>query len=147
PWQLLTDAGDGLDHIGAGLTLDVDHDRRAALVPAADLVILQSVDDLGDVLEHHRGAVTVGDHDVAIALRGHQLVVAGDAVALVGAVERALGPGGIRSDDRKPHILEADPVIRKPRQIDLDANGRLDAALNRDAADAGDLAQPLGEHG
>ena len=47
----------GFDDIGAGLALDVDDDRRHALVPAADLVVLQSVDDVGDVAQHHRRAV------------------------------------------------------------------------------------------
>ena len=59
---------DGLDHVGAGLALDVDDDRRIAVVPAADLVVLQAVDDLGDVLEQHRRAVAVGDDDVAIGV-------------------------------------------------------------------------------
>ena len=40
---------DRLDHVGAGLALDVDDDRRLALVPAADLAVLQAVDDVGDV--------------------------------------------------------------------------------------------------
>ena len=34
----------GLDHVGAGLALHVDHDRRLALVPGADLGVLQPLD-------------------------------------------------------------------------------------------------------
>ena len=40
-------------------------------------------------------------------------------------------------------ILEADAVGGEPREIGLDAHRRPDAALDRDPADAGDLAQPL----
>ena len=52
---------DRLDHVGAGLALDVDDHRRHALVPGADLGVLQAVDDLRDVAEQHRRAVAIGD--------------------------------------------------------------------------------------
>ena len=111
PRHLALDALDGLDHVGAGLALDVDHDRRMAVVPAADLVVLEPVDDVGDVLEQHRGAVAIGDHDVAVGLGRHDLVVARDGVGLVGAVERALRAGRIGAHDRRAHVFEADAVV------------------------------------
>ena len=40
--QLALDALRGLDHVGAGLALDVDDDGRHPLVEAADLVVLQT---------------------------------------------------------------------------------------------------------
>ena len=49
PRQLAADAADGLDHVGAGLALDVDDDGRLALVPGADAVVDEAVDDVGDV--------------------------------------------------------------------------------------------------
>ena len=139
----LADALDRLDHVGAGLALDVDDDRRHALVPAADLVVLEPVDDVGHVLEQHRRAVAIGEDDVAIGLGRRDLVVGRDGVGLVRAVERALGAGDIGGDDDVAQLLERDAVIGEPRQVGLDADRRPDVALHRDAADAGELAQPL----
>ncbi len=61
--QLGLDALHRLDDVGAGLAEYVDDDGRGALVPAADLGVLQAVDDLGHVLEQHRRVVAVGDDD------------------------------------------------------------------------------------
>ena len=94
-------------------------------------------------LEQHRRAVAVGDDDRAIGLGRGDLVVGGDGVGLVRAVERALGAGDIGADDRGAQVLQRDAVGGEPREIGLDAHRRLDAALHRDAADAGQLAQPL----
>ena len=93
--------------IGAGLALDVDDDRRIAVVPAADLVVLQAVDDVGDVLEQDRRIVAVGDDDVAIGLGAGDLLVGGDGVGLMRAVERALGARDIGGDDRRGARLRA----------------------------------------
>ena len=48
---------DRLDDVGAGLAVDVDDDGRRAVVPAADLGVLQAVDDLGDVACSSTGAL------------------------------------------------------------------------------------------
>ena len=143
PRQLALDALHGLDHVGAGLALDVDDDGGLAVVPGADLVVLEPVDDLGDVLEQHRRVVAVGDDDVAIGLGGGDLLVGGDGVGLVRAVERAGRAGDIGADDHRAQILEPDAVVGEPREVGLDAHRRLEAALHRDLADAADLAQPL----
>ncbi len=140
--QLGLDALDGLDHVGAGLALDVDHDRRVALIPAADLAVLQAVDDVGDVAQQHRRAVAIGHDDVAIGGRRRDLVVGRDGVGLVGAVERALGAGHVSCDDDVAQVFERDAVVGEPREIGLDAHRRLDVALHGDAPDAGQFAQP-----
>ena len=59
----------GIDDVGAGLALDVDDDRGRALVPAADLGVLQPVDDVGDIAEQHRRAVAIGDDHRAVGRR------------------------------------------------------------------------------
>ena len=139
--QLGLDALHGLDDVGAGLALDVDHDRRMALVPAADLAVLQAVDHVGDVAQQHRRAVAVGHDDVAIGGRRRDLVVGRDRVGLMRAVERALGARHIGGDDDVAHVFERDAVVGEPRQIGLDAHRRPDVALHGDAADAGQFAQ------
>src|SRR5438105_3359631 len=95
-----------LDHVGARLTLDVDDDRGIAVVPATDLVVFKGVDDFGNVLEQYRRAIAVGDHDIAIGARGCNLVVAGDRIGLVRAVERTLGARHIGPDYNGAYVLE-----------------------------------------
>ena len=102
--------------------------------------------DVGDVLEQHRRVVAVGDDDVAIGLGGGDLLVGGDGVGLVRAVERAGGAGDIGGDDHGAQVLEPDAVVGEPRQVGLDADRRLEPALHGDLADAGHLAQPLRQH-
>ena len=70
------------DHVGAGLALDVDDHGRLAVVPAGDPVVLQPVDDLGDVAQQHRRAVAIGDDQRAVGLGGGELVVGRDGVGL-----------------------------------------------------------------
>ena len=98
-------------------------------------------------LEQHRRAVAIGDDQRLVGVGADDLVVGGDGVGLVRAVERALGAGDVGADDRRAQVLEADAVGGEPRQIGLDAHRRADAALHRDAADAGDLGQPLRHQG
>ena len=69
PRQLRLHPLDGLDHVGAGLALDVDDDGRRALVPGADLGVLQAVDDLGDVAQQHRRAVAIGHDQRSVGTR------------------------------------------------------------------------------
>jgi hypothetical protein len=136
---------DGGDHVGTGLALNVDDDGGRALIPAADLGVLQAVDHLGHVLDEHRSLVAIGHHHVAIGAGGGDLVVGGDRVGLVRAVERAFGARHIGADDHVAQVLHGDSVAGEPRQIGLDADRRPQVSLHRDPPHAAELAQPLGE--
>jgi len=79
--------------LGAGLPLDVDDDGRRALVPAAGAIVLQPVNDGGDVADGDRRAVAVGNDDRLVGLGGRDLIVGGDGVGLFGAPSSdPLGP-------------------------------------------------------
>ena len=80
--------------------------------------------NVGDVLEQHRRVVAVGDDDVAVGLGGGDLLVGGDGVGLVRAVERAGGAGDIGCHDHGAQILQPDAVIGEPREVGLDADRR-----------------------
>ncbi|MEA3025066.1 MAG: multidrug efflux pump, partial [Alphaproteobacteria bacterium] len=121
----------GIDDIGAGLALHVDDDRRRAFVVGADLAVLQPLHHVGDVAEQHRRAVAKRHRDGFVGFRGVDLVVGGDGVGLVRAVERAFGAGDVAGHDHLAHVLQPDAVIGEPRQIDLDAHRRADVALHR----------------
>ena len=138
------DALDRFDDVGAGLALDVDDDGRRALIPAADLVVLQPVDDVGDVAQQHRRAVAIGDDQRLVGVDADQ-ADRWPRWCRTGARRRASpwGPATLAPTIGLAHILQADAVGGEPRQIGLDAHRRPDAALDRDAADAADLGQPL----
>ena len=55
--QQLLDAVDHLDHVGAGLALDVEDDRRHLVHPRGEAHVLRAVDHVGDVGEADRRAV------------------------------------------------------------------------------------------
>src|SRR5207237_5937170 len=78
--SFVANLADDIDHVGAGLPLDIDDDRRRALVPAARAIVLQAVDDLGDVADGNRRAVAIGDDDGLVGLRRRDLVVGGNGV-------------------------------------------------------------------
>ena len=136
---------DHVDHVGAGLALDVDDDGRRALVPAAGAVVLQPVDDDGDVADGDRRAVAIGDDDRLVGLRRRDLVVGGDGVGLLRAVERALRPGDVGAGNGVAQVFHRNAVGREPRQVGLHPHRGLQPAENGDAADAGNLAEPLAQ--
>ena len=138
--QLVFDALHRLDDIGAGLTLDIDHDSRHTLVKAADPAVLESVDDVGHITEQDRSSVAVGHNDIAVGISRGELVVGSDGVGLVRAVERAFGAGDVRRDDHIAQILERDTVIGETREVGLDADSRADIALHGDASHTGNFA-------
>ena len=91
---------------------------------------------LRDVADRDRRAVAVGDDDRLVGLRRRDLVVGGDGVGLLRAVERALRSGDVGAGDRGAQILHRDAVGGEPRQIGLHPHRRLQAAQHGDAADA-----------
>src|SRR5947207_8272418 len=76
-WNFRADLADDVDHVGAGLTLDVDDHGRRALIPAAGAVVLEAVDNLRDVGDGDGRAVTVGDDNRLVGFGGGDLVVGG----------------------------------------------------------------------
>ena len=59
--QPLAHRVDHRDGVGVGLALDREHDGALVVEPARDLVVLDAVEDAGDLVELHRHAVAVGD--------------------------------------------------------------------------------------
>ena len=133
------DALDHADGVGAGLALDVEDDRRGLVHPGGLLGVLDAVHDVGDVVQHDRRAVAVGDDDVLVVGAGDQLIVGVDLVVLAGPVEVALGLVDAGGDQRGAQIFQVDAIGRQLRRIGLDAHRRLLAAADADQADAAEL--------
>ena len=141
--QLGLDAPHRLDDVGAGLAVYIDDHRRHVLIPAADAGVLQAVDHLRHVLEQHGRVVAPGDDHLLVGVGIGDLVVGRDGVGLVAAVERALGARHVGGGDGGAHVRHAEAVGGEPRQVGLDAHGRLDAAFHRHVADPRHGGQPL----
>ena len=97
------------------------------------------------VLEAHGRGVAEGDDDLAIGLGRGDLVVGGDGVALVRAVERTLRAGDVGRRNGAVEVGDRQPVGGEASHVGLDAHGRANAALDRNMADAGHRRQALGD--
>src|SRR5690606_11602205 len=89
--QQLLDLVDDLDHVCAGLALDVQDDGRLFVDPRRLPDVFRVVDDVGDVGQPDRRAVPVGDDDGLVFGGRAQLVVGVDRVGARRTVEAALG--------------------------------------------------------
>src|SRR5205823_8402274 len=84
--QLLDSIDDG-DNVGAGLLLDRQINAAFALEPRGVLVVLDSVVDVGDLVQPDGVAVAVGNDGRSVGGRLHQLTVRLDDEVLRGAVD------------------------------------------------------------
>jgi hypothetical protein len=143
--QLLLDAVDDLDDVGARLALHVEDDRRHGVAPGRELDVLGAVLHLGDVGEPHRRAVLIGDDEVAIGGGRLQLVVGVDRVGARRPVEIALRRVDVGGADGGAQIVEIEPIGGERPRIGLDAHRRALPAADADEADAGQLRDLLRE--
>ncbi len=111
--QLRQDGLNALDHangVGARLPLYVQNDRRRLVHPGLLVVVLHSIHDLRDVLQHHRRTVAISNHDVAVVAATLELVVGVDLVVLPGTVEITLGRIHAGLDECRAKLLQSDAV-------------------------------------
>ncbi|KIU01185.1 hypothetical protein QU38_02500, partial [Staphylococcus aureus] len=107
--------------------------------------ILGRIVHIGDVAQLDRRIVAPGDDQVAIFLRGAELVVAVDRPGTGGTVEAALGRIGVGGGDRGAQRLGREPVGRQRLHIGLDAHRGPLAARERDQTDSAHLGDLGGE--
>ncbi len=103
------------------------------------IVVLDAVDDLRHVGEHHRRAVAEGHHHVAIILAADELVVSVDLIILARPVEISLRGVDAGLRQRGTKVLEIDSVRGQLLGIGLDAHGGLLAAADGDHPHAAEL--------
>jgi hypothetical protein len=84
-------AVDDLDHVGAGLALDVDQHRGQIVGPSGEPPILGGILDPRHVAQPQRRAVAPGDDQVAVLLDRAELVVRIHQDRPHRSVEAALG--------------------------------------------------------
>ena len=138
---------DHLDRVGVGLPLDRQHDRAVVVEPARDLVVLDAVDDVGDLAQPDRRAVAPGRDDVLVVRRPAHRARSQQRDVAVGAGQRADRRVGVRLGQHGADIVERDVARRRRHRIDLDAHRELLRAVDQHLGDAGKLRNLLGQHG
>ena len=111
PRQLRAHVVDGVDDVRAGLARQHDGDAGLAVDEAGVAQVLDRVGDFGDVGEPDRGAVAIGDDEIAI-LRGlGRLIVGVDLVVRIVVLDRALRAVGVGGGERGANVFEADAIV------------------------------------
>ena len=139
------DAIDRVDDVGARLLEHEKLNAWRAIGPGADMGVLRRIDRDADILDANRRAMAIGDDDVIPGRGLENLIVGIDGEALMRPVEHALGRIDRRIGDYHAHVLKAEAEVSELRRIDLDTDGRLLLADDEHLADAGELAQLLGD--
>ena len=134
-----------INDVRTRLPLDIDDDGGNFVHPGRLLDILDAVHDVGDILQEDRSPVAVGDdHLLVVGARG-DLVVRVDLVVLLHPVKAALGGVEARGREGRADILEAHTVVGQLNGVDLDPDGGLLAAADRDGSYPGQLGNLLGQ--
>ena len=141
--QRLLDEVHGLDHIGAGLALDREKDRRGRTQPGAERRILGRNHRAADIADTNRGAVHVSQNVVVEPARGQELIVGRQRVSVLAAVEYALRLIDCAVGERRSHRFEIEPFRGKLGRVELDPDRRILLAADADQTDAGHLRELL----
>ena len=145
--QQFLDAIHDLDHVGAGLPLDVDDHRGHLVHPRGLLDVLGIVDDVGHIGQVHGSAVAVRNDQRPVLAAAQKLIVGGDGEGTLRAVEGALGLIDVGRCDRAADVFEADPIGGESRRIGLHPHGWTLAAADADQAHARQLRDLLRQSG
>ena len=138
-----THAVHDFDHVGAGLALDVDQNRRQVIGPSGEATIFRSVFDLRHIAEPQRRAVAPRDDEIAKFFDGAELVVGVHQDRADRAVEAALRLIHARGVDRAAHVGQVQPARRQRAGVDLHADRWALAAGEAHHAHAGNLREFL----
>ena len=123
--------------------MDCEHDGAIVVEPARDLVVLDAVDDASNLIEIHRHAVAIGDHDLAI-LRGlGHCSGSSECHALLGSVKRAHRGIGVGLGDDGADVFERNVARCRGHRIDLDTYRKFLRAVDQNLGDAGELRNLL----
>ena len=99
-----------MNHVGAGLPLNVQDQRLRAVGPGGELGVLGRHDDVGDVREADRGSVQIGHRDVPVPVNFGDLIVCVDRGRLRGTVEAPLGRIAVGIADGRAQIVDVEAV-------------------------------------
>ncbi len=148
---------DGVDDVRPRLGGDLDHHRRLALgrlalrprrvvgvAEEAQVVdVLDPIHHIGDILQPHRRAVAVGDHQGLVVDRLGGGVIGVELQPVLAVGDDALGPIGVGRGQGRADVFQPDAIVRQLVGIELDPHRGQGRAADADVADALHLRQPL----
>jgi hypothetical protein len=144
--QTRADVVDDLHRIGVGLAIDGKDDRAVEAEPRRDLIVLDGVDDAGDLVELHRRPVAPGDDERRESLGLLHLARGFERHVLPLALQRADRRIGVGGSDRLTDLRHRQAARRRLVGIDLHAHGEFLLTENLHLRDAGDLRNLLREN-
>ncbi len=134
--QLRLNGVNGVEHIGARLTLNADHHRGRGVEETSLILILHRVVDGGDVVQPHRFAILISDDQIA-ELRGLvELAVAVHHPRLAAALQHAFRQISGTVGDGAAHAIQRDAVVRQLLGLQVDTHRGQRAAHQRYLAHA-----------
>jgi hypothetical protein len=137
------DLVDGVDHVRARLTLDLNQHRARRVEPAGERRVFRRDDCAANVAHAHGGAVPVSDDKIVKSARGRQLVISQETEGVLTAIEHALRLIDRAVGQSGSHRLKIHALGGELRRIDLDPDRRVLRAAHTDEPDAGHLRQLL----
>ncbi len=141
--QRLFDLIDCVDHIGAGLALNLNKHRALCTQPTGERFVLGRDDSVTNVTNADRCAVAVSQDEIVEPARRRELIVRQEREGMLPAIERAFRLVDRSVCKRGADGLEVKPLRGKLRRIDLDPDGRVLLAADADESDAGHLREFL----
>ena len=138
---------DDVDRVGVGLTLDRKHDGAGVIEPACDLVVLDAVDDVGDLAQPDRRAVPPGRDDVLVVRRPAHRARGEQRDVALGAGQRADRRVGVRLGQRRCGYRRARCCAPRPPPDRPGCGPRTSASRRQNLCDAGKLRDLLRQDG
>ena len=130
----------------AGLLEDRERDRALVVVPGGGLVVLDAVDDFGEVAQADRGAVAVRDDHGPVPLRVQDLPVGLDGERRQRPVEDPRRQVDVGAAHGVGDLVDADAAAGELPRVDHDAHGVLLRAVDLDLRHARDGRDALRHH-
>ena len=96
------------DHVGTGLSLDVENDRRRLIHPGGKLYVLSVFNHVRNVGQVDWRATLVGNDNRPIFDRRLQLIIGVNGVSACGAIETAFGLIDVGSTNGSAHVIQTD---------------------------------------
>ena len=114
-----------LDHVGAGLPLNLNQHRPLRVEPTGERLVFCRNHCTADIADPYGGSIPVGEDVVVKTARGHELVVGPQREGMLAAVERAFRLTDGADAEGGSHGFEVEPQRRELRRIDLDPDRRV----------------------
>ena len=117
------DAIHDFDHIGAGLPLNIQKDRGRFIHPRRLFEIFHIVVGIGDIRQHDRSPVSIGDDQFPVFAARKELIVGPDIERLPGTVKAAFRLIDVGCRQCGAEVFQGEAVGGQCRRVDMNPDG------------------------